>query len=93
MSTIPALELKSVSKSYGQVKALNNVSLSIDNGEFIGLLGQNGAGKSTLFQLLTGLFSADSGDINVHGDDIRIAPITVLSKIGIVFQQPTLDLA
>ncbi|MEH6628925.1 MAG: ABC transporter ATP-binding protein [Motiliproteus sp.] len=93
MSTMPALELNSVSKSYGRIQALNKVSISISDSEFIGLLGQNGAGKSTLFQLLTGLFSADSGDIKVYGDDIRIAPIKVLSKIGVVFQQSTLDLA
>jgi len=87
-----ALELDAVSKNYGFVKALNNVSLSIKPAEFVGLLGQNGAGKTTLFQLLTGLFNSDSGSISVCGYDIKKQPIKALSTIGVVFQQATLDL-
>ncbi|WP_428036234.1 ABC transporter ATP-binding protein [Amphritea sp.] len=92
MQSDTALELSAVSKTYGTVKALNQVSLAIQSSQFVGLLGQNGAGKTTLFQLLTGLFNGDSGQIRVCGHDIRHHPIAALSSIGVVFQQPTLDL-
>lgn len=87
-----ALELNGVNKNYGVVRALNNVSLSVKPAQFVGLLGQNGAGKSTLFQLMTGLFNADCGEVLVSGFDIRKEPIKALSTLGVVFQQSTLDL-
>lgn len=89
---VPTLEVHEVSKSYGPRKALDHVSVSVQPGEFVALLGPNGAGKSTLFQLLSGLFVADSGTIRVRGQDIRRDPVPVLAGIGVVFQQATLDL-
>src|SRR6266540_6145182 len=68
------------------------VSLKAYPGEFIALLGPNGAGKSTLFQLLSGLFLPDSGRIEVMGHDMSRDPVPALAGLGIVFQQPTLDL-
>jgi ABC-2 type transport system ATP-binding protein len=56
------------------------------------LLGPNGAGKTTLFQLLSGLFVPDSGHIEIMGNDMLRNPVPALAKLGIVFQQPTLDL-
>lgn len=91
MPTDPVLVVDRVTKSYGRIKALDGVSLSIAGGEFVALLGPNGAGKSTLFQLLTGLFVADDGDITVMGQDIRHNAVPALAKLGIVFQQPTVD--
>jgi ABC-2 type transport system ATP-binding protein len=88
----PALLLDQVVKSYGPVKALAGVSLTAKAGEFIALLGPNGAGKSTLFQLLSGLFLPDSGRIEVMGHDMSRDPVPALAGLGIVFQQPTLDL-
>jgi ABC-2 type transport system ATP-binding protein len=88
----PALLLDNVVKSYGSNKAVNGVSFSAYAGEFIALLGPNGAGKSTLFQLLSGLFVADSGRIEVMGNDMSHNAVPALSRLGIVFQQPTLDL-
>ncbi|MGI9304629.1 MAG: ATP-binding cassette domain-containing protein, partial [Gammaproteobacteria bacterium] len=70
----------------------DDVSLGVDSGEFVALLGPNGAGKTTLFQLLSGLFVADRGSISVLQSDIRTHAVTVLARLGIVFQQPTLDL-
>ena len=88
----PALLLDNVVKSYGSNRAVNGVSLKAHAGEFIALLGPNGAGKSTLFQLLSGLFVADSGRIEVMGNDMSRNAVPALARLGIVFQQPTLDL-
>src|SRR3977135_2700091 len=90
--TAPALLLDSVVKTYGPVRAVDGVSFTAHPGEFIALLGPNGAGKSTLFQLLSGLFVPDSGRIEVRGNDMPRKPVPALARLGIVFQQPTLDL-
>src|SRR5215475_15411006 len=88
----PALLLDKVVKSYGPIRAVNGVSFVARPGEFIALLGPNGAGKSTLFQLLSGLFVPDSGRIEVMGHDMSRDAVPALAQLGIVFQQPTLDL-
>ena len=90
---LPSVELcvNHVHKSYGKVKALEDVSFNLGPG-FYALLGPNGAGKSTLFQLLTGLFVPDSGNIHVSGIDISKHITQALAHIGVVFQQPALDL-
>jgi ABC-2 type transport system ATP-binding protein len=88
----PALFLENVVKSYGPIRALDGVSFSADAGEFVALLGPNGAGKTTLFQLLSGLFVPDCGRIEVMGHDMLRDPVPALAALGIVFQQPTLDL-
>jgi len=88
----PALFLENVVKTYGPIRALNGVSFTAFAGEFIALLGLNGAGKTTLFQLLSGLFVPDSGRIEVMGHNMLRDPVPALAALGIVFQQPTLDL-
>jgi ABC-2 type transport system ATP-binding protein len=88
----PALLLDHVVKTYGSIRAVDGVSLAVRPGEFIALLGPNGAGKTTLFQLLSGLFAADSGRIVVMGHDMSRDPVPALARLGVVFQQPTLDL-
>ena len=88
----PALVLDNVVKTYGAIRAVDGVSLRASAGEFIALLGPNGAGKTTLFQLLSGLFVPDTGRIDIMGHDMRRDPVPALAKLGIVFQQPTLDL-
>jgi ABC-2 type transport system ATP-binding protein len=92
VSATPLLQVDDVSKSYGSVKALDGVTLGLRPGEFLALLGPNGAGKTTLFQLLTGLFVADRGRIVIDGLDIRRRLVDALARLGVVFQQPTLDL-
>ena len=88
----PALEVRGLVKSYGSLKALDEVNLTVAEGEFVGLLGPNGAGKTTLFQILSGLFVPDGGSVHVLGHDIRHSATAALAGIGVVFQQPTLDL-
>jgi ABC-2 type transport system ATP-binding protein len=87
-----ALLLDNVVKTYGATRAVDGVSLRAMAGDFVALLGPNGAGKTTLFQLLSGLFVPDSGRIVVMGHDMRRDPVPALAQLGIVFQQPTLDL-
>jgi ABC-2 type transport system ATP-binding protein len=87
-----ALEVADLSHSYGARLALDNISLAIYPGEFTVLLGLNGAGKSTLFSLVTRLYAHRSGAIRVFGTAVDGDPATALSRMGIVFQQSTLDL-
>lgn len=88
----PVLSVERVVKSYGGLKALDGVDVDIAAGEFVALLGLNGAGKTTLFQLLAGLFVPDTGEITINGFDMRRDPVSGLKGLGIVFQEPTLDL-
>lgn len=89
---IAVLAVDSLRKSYGSILALDQVTLDVREGEFVALLGPNGAGKSTLLQLLTGLFAPDEGTIRILGQDIRLHLTSALAQLGVVFQQPTLDL-
>ena len=86
------LMVEDVSYHYGAKTALDHVSFSVQPGEFAALLGPNGAGKSTLFSLLTRLLVPPEGRIVVAGHDLAQAPRAALARIGVVFQQPTLDL-
>ncbi len=86
------LKVHRLTQRYGSRVALDALSLSIARGDFVVLLGPNGAGKSTLFQVLTGLFSADDGDVEVAGLSMRTDARRALSHIGVVFQQQSLDL-
>ncbi|MFQ6553016.1 ABC transporter ATP-binding protein [Aestuariibius insulae] len=86
------LSIRRTSFAYGARQALDAVSLDIAPGGFCALLGPNGAGKSTLFALLTRLVTTPSGQIIIEGHDLRAAPRAALARIGVVFQQPTLDL-
>jgi ABC-2 type transport system ATP-binding protein len=88
----PALRLENVVKAYGSIRAVDGVSFNVAPGEFVALLGPNGAGKTTLFQLLSGLFVPDSGRVEIMGRDMARNPVPALAMLGIVFQQPTLDL-
>lgn len=86
------LKIRGLTQRYGACVALDALSLSIARGAFVVLLGPNGAGKSTLFQVLTGLFAADEGDIEVAGLSMRNDARRALAHIGVVFQQQSLDL-
>ena len=88
----PALALEALSFSYGERFALDGVSLTVGAGSFTALLGPNGAGKTTLISLIAHLFEPHRGRVQVCGWDMRTATAKALARLGIVFQQPTLDL-
>ncbi len=85
------LQVKNISKSFGKLKVLDNVSFDVSEGEYLALIGKNGAGKTTLLNLLLGLSYPDSGSINFFGKTLENNLTYILNKIGIVFQQHTLD--
>ena len=87
-----ALAISNLSYYYGTRAALNAVTFTIAPGQFFGLLGPNGAGKSTLMALLTRLLKPTSGDIQVFSRSLSAQPSAIMSDIGVVFQQSTLDL-
>jgi putative ABC transport system ATP-binding protein len=93
MASLPLLQIESVSKNYGEhhVKALSAVTINIERGEFVSLMGASGCGKSTLLNLIAGLDSASSGRIIFDGADVTKLSdeaVTALraKKIGFVFQ-------
>jgi len=89
---IAALAVAGVSYSFGRLRAVDDVSFTIGPGSFTVLLGPNGAGKTTLFSLITRLYTTRHGRITVFGHDVARTPTRALAHLGVVFQQPTLDL-
>jgi ABC-2 type transport system ATP-binding protein len=87
-----ALSIEGLSFSYSGKKALDQVDFDIQSGECTVLLGPNGAGKSTLFALITRLYDARNGRIELCGFDIKKQTSKALSRLGVVFQQSTLDM-
>ena len=87
----PAIDIKELTKSYGELKALNGVNISIKKGEFFGLLGPNGAGKTTTINILTGLVFKESGSTKVFGKDTIKDFRYTRSKIGIAAQEFSVD--
>jgi simple sugar transport system ATP-binding protein len=83
-----AIRVENVSKSFGVVKALEDVSLHLRPGEVLGLIGDNGAGKSTLVKILTGFHKPDAGQIFVFGEEVQLKSVTHARSLGIdtVFQ-------
>lgn len=77
-----SIEVNSISKSYGEQKALNEISFKIEKGEIVGFLGPNGAGKSTLMKILTTYLLADSGSALVNGHDVMTNTKAVQQSIG-----------
>jgi ABC-2 type transport system ATP-binding protein len=86
------LVVERLSHAFGARQALSDVSLSVGQGDFTVLLGLNGAGKTTLFALITGLYHSRKGAIRVFGHDLQNDAQAALRRMGVVFQQATLDL-
>lgn len=89
---VKALDVTNLSHRFGKREALKDVSFSIAPGMFTILLGQNGAGKTTLFNLITRLYNNKSGHIRIFGTEMQANPTVALAKLGVVFQQRTVDL-
>jgi ABC-2 type transport system ATP-binding protein len=86
------LAVDHLSHFYGSRPALSDLTFELHAGKFTVLLGLNGAGKTTLFSLVTRLYAHRTGSIHIFGAAIASDPATALSRMGVVFQQPTLDL-
>ena len=85
------LKITNVSKSFGKIKAVDDISFKVKKGEMFAYLGVNGAGKSTTISMICGTLSMDSGNILVCGEDININSNLIKNKIGVVFQNSVLD--
>ncbi len=85
------IEIKNLCKSFGEVKAVNDLTFSVRKGELYAFLGVNGAGKSTTISVICGALEADSGEVIVNGCDAKRDYKKVKNEIGIVFQNSVLD--
>jgi ABC-2 type transport system ATP-binding protein len=86
------LSVHGLSFSYGGKPAVDDVSFTLRSGTFTALLGHNGAGKTTLFSLLLRLLAPPPGKVLIAGHDVASKPSLALAPVGVVFQEPTLDL-
>ena len=85
------IEIEHLKKSFKDVKAVDDVSFSVREGELFAFLGVNGAGKSTTINIISGILNKDEGTVKVCGEDIDRNPDSIKRKIGIVFQNSVLD--
>ncbi len=87
---MPILQVENVHKSFGGVKALQGVSMSVEEGEILGLIGPNGAGKTTLFNVITGVYKPDKGKVIIFGKDVTGWPPHRIAQLGVArtFQIP-----
>jgi ABC-2 type transport system ATP-binding protein len=86
-----AIQITDIEKRYKSLRALDGVSLSIEQGEFFGLLGPNGAGKTTLISIIAGLNRADAGSVSVHGYDVVRDYRQARMRLGVVPQELVFD--
>ena len=91
MTVAPIVATESLSHRYGERLALDGVSLSVAAGEALALLGPNGSGKTTLFRILSTLLPPQDGRVTIDGLDVARQPADVRTRIGVVFQSPSLD--
>lgn len=84
------IEVKNLTKRYGKIKALDDISFTVDTGEVLGFLGPNGAGKSTTMNIITGYISSTSGTVTVDGSEILEEPKKTKQKIGYLPEIPPL---
>lgn len=87
-----AIIIKELTKKFGEFTAVDSVSFSVETGELFGLLGPNGAGKTTIINMLTTLLLPTAGDAEITGYDLRRDPDEIRNNIGIIFQDPSLDI-
>jgi ABC-2 type transport system ATP-binding protein len=88
---MPIIETIDLTKKFGKITAVDNLSIGIEEGEIFGLLGPNGAGKTTIIKMLATLLETTSGTAKVNGFDVMKQSHKVRESIGIVFQEPSSD--
>ena len=83
------LNISNVSKSFGGVKANVDISMDVEKGKIVGLIGPNGSGKTTLFNSIVGTYPIDSGSIQFNDKEVSELPVPVIAKLGLLrtFQQ------
>lgn len=86
MSRQPLLRVAELTKSFGKVRAIDNLSFTCNRGEVFGLLGPNGAGKTTTVRCICSVIKPDSGTIEVEGISVRQKPLETLKRIGVVLE-------
>src|SRR4029078_815017 len=91
--TPPLLEVRHVSKQFAGVRALDDVSLTLDRGEVLAVVGENGAGKSTLMRIVAGVETPTSGEIVVDGELAQLGSISQALRLGIALIHQELNLA
>jgi ABC-2 type transport system ATP-binding protein len=84
------IEIQNLTKKYGQIVAVNNISFNVNKGEIVGFLGPNGAGKSTTMNIITGYLPSTAGTVKVDGYDIMTHPAEVKKRIGYLPEAPPL---
>src|SRR4051812_36341118 len=89
--SIPALEIKGLTKYYGSLKALDHVSLTVEPGDFVAFLGPNGAGKTTTLHSITGLSRFQEGSVRVFGHDVVTEYRLTRTMLGLCPQEFNLD--
>ncbi len=82
------IEVRDLTKSYGQHKAIDRLNFSVNKGEVVGFLGPNGAGKTTTMKIITGFMAPSSGEVNVAGHDVFEDPVEVKKRIGYLPETP-----
>ena len=87
------IEIKNLCKSFGEVKAVQNLSFCVKPGELFAFLGVNGAGKSTTISIMCGQLEMDSGSVEICGEDVAKNPGRIKKRLGVVFQNSVLDAA
>ena len=90
MAGIPALRVEGLSKSYGHVRAVNGLDLSIEEGELFALVGPDGAGKTTTIRIACGILKPDAGSVSVFGHDVARDPAWIKANVGYFSQRFTL---
>ena len=85
------IKISHLNKSFGDIKAVNDISFQVQKGELFAFLGVNGAGKSTTISIICGQLHKDSGNVQIQGTDLERLGKTVGEKLGVVFQDSVLD--
>lgn len=91
MENEEVIKIEHLNKSFGELKAVNDLSFSVKKGELFAFLGVNGAGKSTTISIICGQLKKDSGEVTVGGESVEKGLDKIARKLGVVFQNSLLD--